>query len=74
MENIIYLEDIKRIQNKIEDGEITPEKVLNIIKSLNENERQMLKELYIRQIQSYNTSIEKHKNKILKIRKKLNNK
>lgn len=79
MSNVNFIESIKivpdkekemllKIQDQIERKGITPNKVLELTKNLNENEKQRLKQLYREQIDDLNSSTENYKEKILKIK------
>ena len=79
MSNVNFMESIKivpdkekekllKIQKKIEKEGITLENALKLTKNLTEKEKQRLKRLYLEQIEDLNSSIEKYKKKILKIK------
>lgn len=61
-------EMLLRIQDEIEEKGITPENVFELTKNLTESQKDLLKQLYIEQIENLNNSVENYKKKILKIK------
>ncbi len=62
-----------RIQDEIEEKGITPENVFELTKNLTESQKDLLKQLYIGQIENLNNSVENYKKKILKIKANMQN-
>lgn len=61
-----------KIQDKLERRGINTENALELTKDLSEEQKQKLEKLYQDQINKLELSLENYKNKIISIRKKLN--
>lgn len=65
------MDKLLKIQEEIEKREINKENILELTKNLSLAQKQKLENLYRSQIKEYKLSIQKHKNKIISIRKNL---
>ena len=66
------IEDLLNLQEYIKKVGINEENVSKIVNNLTEKQKEELKNLYISQIEELNCSINKYKNDIEKIKKKIN--
>lgn len=60
-----------KIQRKLDEGDINKEKIRSLISNLSEYEKNKIIQLYTKQINSLNNSINNYKYKIIKERKQL---
>ena len=66
--------DLLQIQHEMKKAKYDKQKVYNLVKDLSPMQRKKLKEMYIEQNNKLKYDLVSYKNKIIEIRKRLNNK